>query len=760
MGLNRPINKTFFLKNGAVKTSGGSNSLVDGQFAVVDLKQGTAEGAAVVSAFAGLPKNDVRLALTTGNVDNGTTRSFSNKSNSSATFALSDIEKLRVSAPTRTAPQKDVVILGYDGFDASKAIQFHPKQAYYNITLKLEGGALQYRGGDVCEEIVNVRIALPKCDPFNDCEECDECAETNCEEIILEAIEQIRRRQLTGGGKVEDFIKVTPILGECDNNPSPSLIDYTFYTLEVCDTGDAEALAAVAAQYDYPVVRINRKGSTSVYQILVPSSEGAPSDLELLTNMVLKGCETCPDGWATISGGLLYAITIADGGADRSAVITAALAPSKVVSGTVTKHGDDNGVGFYTVVYNAPITSNEIASFVGTSTNNRNTATVELVGTTASFCDPDSSEEYSWVAGETCSATSEQFTIVLKDTECNETRLAELQAAYPNLTIAVDTNPNLRTRVLTLSGNDGTANVTVGSTNYLATYGSSLTATAAAFVTSYAATILSAHGVTVTANAGTLIFEGPTAIINALEIANVETNLAGTFEASTQSTPFRVNCSTQYITAVVSNMVCEECSPVFKDFYTTTAPKPFDGAKWKKVETAVNPNGSCLCGIRFEGNIFVLAGDEALRDEVAFQESGVLIQVSAGYTEEIREGTGYFPQTVDHVEHISRFVPRTHLYGNSRAIEAESRSFFQGTNYQPNYVTRVFLAETAAVQDNLAQYISYYVQVNHKEFAGSFGQGYNASAEYEIRTQVGKHVALQNLLNSMAGAAGVPAVTA
>jgi hypothetical protein len=760
MGLNRPMNKTFFLKNGAVKTSGGSNNLVDGQFAVVDLKQGTNDGAAIVGAFAGAPKEEIRYALQVGTKDNGTTRSFGNKQNSSAPFALNDIKALRVSAPQRTAPQKDVVILGYDGFDADKAIKFNPKQAYWNLTIRVSGGALQYRGGDVCEEIVHIKVEMPKCDAFDDCGDCDptDCTPINCEEIITKAVEQARRRQLTGGGTLGEFIKMTPILGECDNNPNLSLIDYNFWKVEVCDTGDDEALAAVAAQYNYPVTRIDRKGAESVYQMLVPDADSDPSDYSLPLTAVLKGCETCPEGWVTIAGGLLYAITIADGGVDRSSVITTNLANAKVVSGTVTKHGNDNGVGFYTVVYNAPITQAEITSFVGSASDNRNTATVQLIGTTASFCDPDDETEYTWVEGETCSATSEVYTIVLKDNECGQTRLAELQAAYPGLSISVDVKPGIRSRTITLTGTGGTANIAVDSVNYLATYASSLTVTAANFVTAHAAALL-AEDVIVTANAGVLTFEGPTAIIAAITITNATTNLAGTL-GTAATVPFRKNCSTQYTTTVVSNMVCEECSPVFKDFYTTEAPKPFGGLKWKKAPTALNPNGDCLCGIKFEGNIFVLAGDEALRDEVAFHESGVIIDVSSGYTEEIREGIGYFPQTVDHVFHESRFVPRTHLYGNSRAVEAESRSFFQGTNYQSNYVTRLFLAETAAVQDNLAQYVSYYVQVNHKEFAGGFGQGFDATAEYEIRTQVGKHVALQTLLNSMAGAAGKPAVIA
>lgn len=758
--MNRPITKTFFIKNGGVKTSGGANSLADGQFGIVDTKQGTATGPAIVSTFDGKPKDDVRFAFQVGGPNVEPSRSFDNKNLSSAEFALHNVKKVRVSVPERTEITHDEVIIGYNGFDASTSLAFTKGQAYWNIALLIKDGAIMYRGGTTAEELVNVKVHIPGCDPMNTCEDCDTCDAVDCQVVVLEAIERLRNYVLSGGKKLEEFVDITPVLGECDNNPTPNLTAYYTWTLEVCDTGDAYALSAVQQQYNYPVERSNRVGSVSTYKILVSENDSNPSAYVQSIDSLLKGCADCPAGYTATEGGLLYAITIEDGGVDRSSVITAALASSKYVSGTILKNGNDAGVGNYTAIYSSAITAAEVQTFVGTTTNGRNTATVQLVGEASAFCTDSSTTTTAWTQGDSCNATTEQYTLNLRDNECGEDRLAELQAAYPGLTIAIDTDPAKRTRALTLTGSSGTATVTIGTHTYTATYASNLTTTAANFVTSHASDILADDGLVVTANGAILTFEGTTAAVGTISIANATGNLAGSLAAAVQNVPFRVNCSTQYIATVNTNLVCEECSDVFLDFYRTDAPKPYVNKAWTKVATAVNPNGNCLCGIRFKGKFFTLSPDEALRDTVGFVESATQIDVASGYTDEIREFIGYLPKGEDNKEWISRFVPRTHLYGNADLMENESRAFFKGTNYQPNYLTRVLLGQEAAVQENTRQYIAYYVEIKHESYTGGFGSQSAHGAEYEIRVELGKHAPLQTLLNDLAGNAGVPGVQA
>lgn len=757
--MNRPVTKAFYLKNGAVRTSGGANQLTDGQFAVVDVKNSTSNGPAVVGTFVGKPKNDKRFQFQVGGPNIEPTRSFSNKNNASGIFKLNEVKELRKSIPQRTEITYDEVIIGYDGFDATKSLSFKKNTAYWNIALKLFNGAIQYRGGsENCEFLVE-KIHLPNCGTTDTCIDCEPCDAVPCRDIVMDAITRLRNRPITGGNKVSDFIEITPVFGGCEVNPTPETTAYVYWTLEVCDTGDQEALAAVAAQYNVPVIRINRVGAISTYQVLISEDASDPADYVQSVDSLIKGCADCPEGYTEVPGGILYAITIEDSGTDKSSVITAALANAKYVSGTIRKNGNDAGVGNYTAIYSSEITEAEITTFANTTTNARNTATVNKVGLASAFCSNTDTTEIEWVEGDSCDVVEETYAIILPDgNNCGDSRLAELQAAYPSMTIAIDVNPALRSRTITLTGTEGGAYINVGGTDYTATWDTNLTDTAAAFVTDHAATLLATHGVTVTSAAAVLTFSGPTAIITALTITNdgeADSDLAGTLGTVTQNVPYRVNCSTQYTASVVSNMVCDACSDVFKDFYVTEAPNSFDGTKWFKTSTDVNPSGEdCLCGIRFKSKYFVLSGNEYLQDMVSFTESVTQIEVSSGFADEVREGIGQIPVGTDAKTTISKHVPRTHLYGMNRTEENESRAFFRGTNYQPSSLTRILLGEENAVADNVAQFISYYVQIAHTSSSGGLGDTHTQNSEYEFRVQVGKQAALEAVLNNLAGAVG------
>ena len=89
------------------------------------------------------------------------------------------------------------------------------------------------------------------------------------------------------------------------------------------------------------------------------------------------------------------------------------------------------------------------------------------------------------------------------------------------------------TRKLTLTGNNGSANINVDGVDYLATYNTSLTQTATDFVTTHSAAILAASGVKVASVGAELRFgDSSTTILDTITITNVTTNLNGTFIAS------------------------------------------------------------------------------------------------------------------------------------------------------------------------------------------------------------------------------------
>ena len=86
-----------------------------------------------------------------------------------------------------------------------------------------------------------------------------------------------------------------------------------------------------------------------------------------------------------------------------------------------------------------------------------------------------------------------------------------------------------QTNTITLTGTSGTANIPIGGVNYLATFTSSLTTSAANFVTTHA-TALSTAGVILTANGATLSFvsSDPSVLFTITDAVNATGDLAGT----------------------------------------------------------------------------------------------------------------------------------------------------------------------------------------------------------------------------------------
>jgi len=759
MGLNRPFDRQFFVRS--VKSEGGSISLAKGQMAVVDVTSSSEAGAAIVSNFAGYPKDEKRFAIRAGRGNVEANRSYSDKSLSTATFSLNEIKKLTATAPTRTKQIMDEVTIGYDGIRPETAFKFKKGQAPFRFWLHLSGGLLQYRGAGVSEEeIMEFVKEVPGCDPYENCEDCDECEPVDCRAIVTDLIETMRNREVSGGMKVQDFVDINPIF-ECSDNPEADTSEMTYFTLSVCDTGDGEALNLIQAQYDFPIVRINRVGSTSTYQVL---GTDAPGDYVQSIGSVLKGCADCPDGWDEIEGGYVYAITIEDNGTNYTTQITGALASAKFVAGTLVKSGNNAGVGFYTAVYNAPITQAEITSFVGVTTNNRNTATVSLVGTKQDICENDTISETSWVEGDSCEVTTREFSIILKDNECGDNRLAELQASYPSaLSITIGERTDSYSVDAVIGNDAGAGTITIGGEDYTITYATDITTTGGNFVTANGATLLAA-GITVINTAGTLTFTAATEEL--LEDASFVVTGADDFdvvfgEVEPNIVEDRKACQTRYVATVVTNMVCEECDPVFKNFWTWKSPKPYGQAAWylSPDQEEINKGGNCLCGIRIVGKPFMLSAGEALWDEIQFEETATLVQAAAGYNNlEIREAIGHLSKADYSGKHQTRFAPRTHLMGNMRDLEKQSRAYFLGEQYRFSYLGRILRGEEAVIQNNFQQMAQIMLEVRHENYTQGMAGRHSANNLYQFYVPFGEHQPVVDLLNSLAASAGVATI--
>lgn len=122
-------------------------------------------------------------------------------------------------------------------------------------------------------------------------------------------------------------------------------------------------------------------------------------------------------------------------------------------------------------------------------------------------------------------AADTEFQFVVNNYVIQDVSAILISTEYPSLT-------GNSSRAVTLTGTSGTANIVVGGTNYLATFTTNLTTSAANFVTSHAATLL-ALGITVTANTGVLTFVAATATFPTITATNVSGDLSATIASVT-----------------------------------------------------------------------------------------------------------------------------------------------------------------------------------------------------------------------------------
>ena len=118
------------------------------------------------------------------------------------------------------------------------------------------------------------------------------------------------------------------------------------------------------------------------------------------------------------------------------------------------------------------------------------------------------------------------------------------------------------------------------------------------------------------------------------------------------------------------------------------------------------------------------------------------------------------PKTGFQGKYLSRKRNRTHLGGNLRHLEDESRAFFRNAYDSKDYLGRVLRGETSHIQDNTAQYVHYTLKVSGFNHSQGFAGRINSDVDYNFFVELGKHQALEAILNKIAANAGRPTVKA
>ena len=265
-----------------------------------------------------------------------------------------------------------------------------------------------------------------------------------------------------------------------------------------------------------------------------------------------------------------------------------------------------------------------------------------------------------WVKGETGVVVSESYDIQLADDECGTNRLAELQAAYPSLTIAVK----------------GTS---------------------------------------------------------------------------------KGGCQTVYTTTVLSNPVFEECDPILLDLYFTEAPSAYNFTHWTKAAKVYNEDA--LMGIRIKGKMNIFAGSEDYRFDIPNIYDSTRISVSSEVgmvNESYKQGrVGRFAVK------MSSVASRPDSLGmDLRDLENRARIHYtMSPVHEDNNIARYLLGEESLLKPT-AQYVTYNIWIRTSKIAGMFSKEEVTNQKYIIAAEVGRHLGVEDVVNALATAAGVPVVEA
>jgi hypothetical protein len=214
-------------------------------------------------------------------------------------------------------------------------------------------------------------------------------------------------------------------------------------------------------------------------------------------------------------------------------------------------------------------------------------------------------------------------------------------------------------------------------------------------------------------------------------------------------------CQTTYTTNVISEVICDECDNEFRALFITEAPKSFGIVSWKA--TAPTYSQTAKMGIKFKGKEFVMSGNEQFRDDMPFLATSTRLKIAGGQPTFIAESwnaTAPFAVKV-----LSIASDPEALGGHLWDYEDRARVYFDGEVRLEgnNYGKWIFGQETRL--KGLAQYVDYVLTVDVKKHYQYLPHASERIA-YHVYCEVGRHEAVESLLNKLATEAGIPAVQA
>ena len=719
-----------------VLESGYDGNLAKGQLAVVKNKALKGKGKEVTADFDGMTQKDL-IAFEIGEVTTpNKQRTVEVPYISTGFFPIGNIVDIKAYAPSNVTLKLDHIEIGYDGINESTAL-FIPEGKAAVMDIVVEGLVASMFFGQE-SFIIQKRVYRA----------VGESMQAVTRRLVKELNEEVIPTA-TGWASTTDVLSQFLEIGTIDSTAVDLAgTDYTFSTLTVTDKGDSNDLADIRAQYpDYTVERTNRNGDISTYTILAPSTVTLTDYDKVVVDVDGKGCADCLAGYDEVEGGFVYHISIEDDGAD----LTATLAGLLTDEISITKFGNKDGRGTYSVVM--PIALD--ATTTAVITDARPEAEVSYRGEIADVCSDSTTVTTAWVDGETCTAYQKDFKITLKDNDCGESRLTELQNAFPDLTIIEGVYTGQASQQVTVSSDVALAIVVAGTTYNTADAGTP-SQTAAAFVVEHAAAILTATGLVVTNPSTNLIlFSG-----DALRFPAI-TSAAQTVGAITYTSEAQVGgCKRTYSTKVTTNLVCDECSDIFLQPFYGEAPEAYEGISWEAGEETFDADA--LMGITIKGKPFFMYPEIYEEDFVPFIETSLKVKsASFGWREDdILNYTGS-QYDVDlefaKVVFVERAQDVNNLSQSHFGAEDEGKMF--GTNkwkHKANLFARTNLSEERILKYH-KRLLKFVVEFRDQGLSQGSASRSDITHGFGIMVEEGKHEAIQTILSKLAAKVGLEA---
>ena len=525
------------------------------------------------------------------------------KAKATIEFEADDIIAWSGQKADTTQGKTQKIAIGYDGVDASRTLNGLLDTKPLHVNLILQGEPIKRFFGK--NRIVH-RIVIDKGLCPSDCTAVDTCGNVPCDIIADAIIEKVNSENLFAnvGTKLvqvplNKFISASKIKKCTTDALTPTLTEYKKWQLEIQDDG-VSTISKLAAAYPSVKITLDKHlDGYSLYSFWQLSTASDPADFSMsrYTYPICDTCPTCPVESTVVNGVKIVQVKVPFG--DTLPTITGVISNVKV--GSSIDLGDTYLVKVATTTSDTTIAS-ELAGV----------SEYTIIGTEGKQCLVDSITK-SWTTCETCNKTVKQFRITLPDKDCGlGDRLADLQAAYPDLTVALQTQTSItaKSSIITFTGTSGTATVTIGGVARTATFATSLAVTRNNFITTHAAAYLAA-GITITASgtAGIKVVGGAT--LATPTIVNATTDLAGTATTPAFITDevVRGACAASYVTEITSDCVAPlDCG--LEEIYSFGKPAGFEGYQWedfKAITTYPNCDAPttptepcCSCGVVFE----------------------------------------------------------------------------------------------------------------------------------------------------------------